>query len=76
VNAVTKAVIQKSAALKKTATAVMTMHNMGVFSKLAKLKAYWMLLTGFVTLVLIPVIKLLTKKDKKTVDAKFDEVKK
>ncbi len=55
--------------------AMTTPKYMGILTKLAKLKAYWLLITGFVTLVIIPVVRWLTKKEQKTVDAKFDEVK-
>lgn len=59
---------------------------MGILTRLAKLKAYWALITGLVTLVVIPVVRWLTKKETsgkagsgsagKTVDAKFTEKKK
>jgi uncharacterized membrane protein len=75
VNVAMKAATAKSVALKKTAIAVTTTPNMGILTKLAKLKAYWVLITGVITLVIVPIVRLLTKKNKKTVDAKAEEVK-
>jgi hypothetical protein len=56
---------------------------MGFFLRLAKLKAYWALITGFFTLIVIPITRYLLRQKKaearsgeKVVDASFEEIKK
>ncbi len=54
---------------------------MGLFARFLKLKAYWGLLTGLFTLVIIPLTRWLLKNNKtsgasksKVVDAEFEEI--
>lgn len=53
---------------------------MGILTRLAKAKAYWGLLTGLFTLVIIPVARWFFRRKKETpkkgvIDAEFTEVK-